>query len=83
MVAKIEERLKAKGLNFQIDDEAVHELSVQGYDPKFGARPLRRVLQDKVENLIAERILQGDVGRRDTVTYHKGGTITVEKAAAL
>ncbi len=83
MVAKIEERLKAKGLAFQIDDDAIHELAEQGYDPKFGARPLRRVLQDKVENLIAERILQGDVGRRDTVVYHKGGTITVEKAAAL
>ncbi len=83
MIAKIEERLKAKGLNFQIDDDAVHELAQQGYDPKFGARPLRRVLQDKVENLIAERILQGDVGRRDTVVYHKGGTISVEKAAAL
>ncbi len=83
MVAKIEERLKAKGLTFQIDDDAIHELAEQGYDPKFGARPLRRVLQDKVENLIADRILQGDVGRRDTVVYHKGGTITVEKAAAL
>lgn len=83
LVSKIEERLKAKGLNFQIDDEAVHELAQQGYDPKFGARPLRRVLQDKVENLIAERILQGDVGRRDTIVYHKGGTMSVEKAKEL
>lgn len=83
LITKIEERLKAKGLNFQIDDDAVHELAQQGYDSKFGARPLRRVLQDKVENLIAEHILQGDVGRRDTIVYHKGGTMSVEKAKEL
>ncbi len=83
LVTKIEERLKVKGLKFHIDDEAVHELAQQGYDPKFGARPLRRVLQDRVENLIAERILQGDVGRRDTIIYHKGGTLSVEKAKEL
>jgi ATP-dependent Clp protease ATP-binding subunit ClpC len=83
MVAKIGERLKAKGLDFQIDDEAVHELAGLGYDSKFGARPLRRVLQEKLENVIAERILQGDVGRRDTVMYHKGGEVTVTKAPLL
>ncbi len=83
LLGKIEERLKAKGLNFHIDDDAVFELAQQGYDPKFGARPLRRVLQDKLENLIADRILHGDVSRRDTIVYHKGGTVTVEKAEAL
>lgn len=83
MIAKIAERLKVKGLEFQVDDEAVHELAVQGYDQKFGARPLRRVLQERVENVIAERILKGDVGRRDTVIYRKGGQIDVQKAAAL
>lgn len=83
MVAKIGERLKAKGLTFQIDDEAVHELAGLGYDSKFGARPLRRVLQEKLENVIAERILQGDVGRRDIIAYHKGGAVTLTKATAL
>lgn len=83
MVGKIAERLKAKALEFRIDDEAIHELAQLGYDPKFGARPLRRVLQERVENVIAERILQGDVGRRDTVVYHKGGDVSIEKAPAL
>ncbi len=83
MISKIAERLTAKGLTLRIDDDAVHELALQGFDPKFGARPLRRVLQDKVENGIADRILRGDVGRRDTVVYKKGGEIAVEKAAAL
>lgn len=83
MIGKIADRLKMKGLEFHIDDEAVHELAMQGYDQKYGARPLRRVLQERVENVIAERILQGDVERRDAVVYHKGGEVTVEKAAAL
>ena len=83
MIAKIAERLQAKGLILQIDDEAVHELAAQGYDQKYGARPLRRVLQERVENVIAERILQGDIGRRDTVIYQKGGEVTVQKAAVL
>ncbi len=83
MISKIAARLKAKGLEFQVDDDAVHELAAQGYDQKFGARPLRRVLQERVENVIAERILQGDVGRRDTVIYRKGGEVVVQKASAL
>lgn len=83
MVQKITDRLKAKGLEFRIDDEAVHELATLGYDQKYGARPLRRVLQERVENVIAQRILQGDVGRRDAIVYHIGGQITVEKAPAL
>lgn len=83
MIAKIAERLKAKGLEFQVDDEAVHELAVLGYDQKFGARPLRRVLQERLENAIAERILKGDIARRDTVIYRKGGQIDVQKAPIL
>ncbi len=83
MIAKIEERLKTKGISLTIDDEAIHELAAQGFDAKFGARPLRRVLQDKLENAIADRILQGDVGRRDTIIYHKGGEVEVQKAKAL
>lgn len=83
MIASIEDRLKAKGLGLRIDDDAVHELAHLGYDQKFGARPLRRVLQDRVENLIADRMLQGDIGRRDTIVYKKGGTLEIEKAATL
>lgn len=83
MIAGIEQRLAAKGLNLRIDDDAVHELALQGYDPKFGARPLRRVLQDKLENLIADRILKGDVSRRDTLVYKKGGELVIEKAKEL
>jgi ATP-dependent Clp protease ATP-binding subunit ClpC len=83
MVRGITERLNAKGIMLRIDDDAMHELAQAGYDPKFGARPLRRVLQERVENGVAEKILRGEVGRRDTIVYAKGGAITIEKAKAL
>ena len=83
LIVKVVERLKAKGIEFTVTDAAVHELAEQGYDPKFGARPLRRVIQDKVENPIADYLLKGQVGRRDTLIFDKGGEITLQKAAEL
>lgn len=83
MMTKIVERLKAKGIEFTVTDAAIHELAEQGYDPKFGARPLRRVIQENVENPIADFLLRGQVGRRDTLIFDKGGAISVQKAPAL
>ncbi len=83
MINKVAQRLEAKGISFRASDEAVHELAVKGYDVKFGARPLRRVIQDTVDNSIAEFLLQGKVGRRDTLVLGQGGAIEVEKAAEL
>lgn len=83
LINKVAQRLEAKGIAFRASDEAVHELAKKGYDPKFGARPLRRVIQDTVDNAIADQLLQGNVGRRDTLVLAEGGVITVEKAAEL
>ena len=83
MIGQVAERLEAKGISFRADDEAVHELGELGYDPKFGARPLRRVIQDRVENVVADTLLQNKAGRRDTLVLKSGGKIEVEKAAEL
>lgn len=83
MIEKVAGRLSAKGITFRATDEAVHELAQKGYDPKFGARPLRRVIQENVENAVAEQLLRGEVGRRDTLVLEPGGTIEIEKAAEL
>jgi len=77
------ERLEAKGIHFRAEDAAVEELAKKGFDPKFGARPLRRVIQEQVENAIAEALLEGKAGRRDTVVLKAGGKIEVEKAPEL
>lgn len=83
MIAQVAERLEAKGVKFRATDEAVAELSRKGYDPKFGARPLRRIIQEEVDNAIATALLEGRVGRRDTIVLHEGGRIEIEKAEAL
>lgn len=83
MIGQVADRLEAKGVHFKATDEAVEELARKGYDPKFGARPLRRVIQDEVDNLVAKALLENKVGRRDTIVLKPGGKIVIEKAAEL
>jgi ATP-dependent Clp protease ATP-binding subunit ClpC len=83
MIQKVAERLSVKGIHFQAEDRAVHELAKKGFDPKFGARPLRRVIQEEVDNAIANALLKEEVGRRDTLILEGGGKMRIEKAKAL
>ncbi len=83
LLGKVAERLQTKGISFRMEDEAVYELAKKGFDPEFGARPLRRVVQEAVDNAIANLILKGEVGRRDTIVLKAGGAVVVEKAQAL
>jgi ATP-dependent Clp protease ATP-binding subunit ClpC len=83
LIGKSAERLEAKGIHFRAEDAAVSELAQKGFDPKFGARPLRRVIQEEVENAIAKALLEGKAGRRDTVVLKPGGAIDIEKAPEL
>ena len=60
------------------DESAVELLSEQGYDPTYGARPLRRVIQSMVEDKIAEKVLEGCIKIGDTVTVSaKDGKIDI------
>lgn len=83
MINKVAERLEAKGIHFRAEDAAVAELAQKGFDPKFGARPLRRVVQEQVDNALATSLLEQKIGRRDTVVLKPGGTIEIEKAPEL
>lgn len=83
LLAETERILKAKGIKFKVHDQGVHELAVLGYDPEFGARPLKRVIQKKVTNIIAKKILANEVQRRDVVVLNKDGNIEIEKAEGL
>jgi len=79
MLKKVGKRLEEKGIYFEVTDEAVKELAEEGFDPLYGARPLRRVIQDKVDTAIADALLKGEIKRKDTVVYDKGGEIRVER----
>ncbi len=83
MLKKIKKNLNKKGIDLKADKEGVIVLAQAGYDPKFGARPLRRLLQDKVEDPIANKILAGELKRRDTIIIDNKAEIQVEKALEL
>jgi len=83
MLAKIKKNLEIKGINLIASEEGVKELARQGYDPKFGARPLRRLLQDKTENQIANLFLAHSIKRRDIVVIDEQGNVQVEKGREL
>ncbi|HDQ22396.1 MAG TPA: ATP-dependent Clp protease ATP-binding subunit, partial [Candidatus Uhrbacteria bacterium] len=83
LLKKLSKNLEAKGINFQATEEAVRELAEIGFDPQYGARPLRRAIQERVDNALADYLLQGKIGRRDLAVLEKGGVIHVEKAKEL
>lgn len=83
LIDKIGKNLAEKGIEFFATDEAVAELAEHGYDPKFGARPLRRAIQERVDDALANHLLKGEIGRRDKVTLEVGGNIRIEKAPEI
>jgi len=83
MLNKIKKNLALKGVDLVASEEGVRELARQGYDPKFGARPLRRLLQDKTENQIANLFLAHSIKRRDIIVIDEKGDVQVEKGRDL
>ena len=66
MLNTVSARMEAMGIHLDASDEAVAELAREGFDPKYGARPLRRAIQSKVEDAVAERMLDGTLKAGDT-----------------
>ena len=66
MLQTVSQRMEAMGIHLDASDEAVAELAKKGFDPKYGARPLRRAIQSKVEDAVAERMLDGTLHAGDT-----------------
>lgn len=83
MMNDISARLAKKGITFKAAPEASAELALNGFDPLFGARPLRRAVQEHVDNALAQFMLQGKLGRRDTAILEPGGVIRVEQAERM
>ena len=69
-IMQLEEQLADQRVAIHLTDEAREWLAKRGYDPKFGARPLSRLIQDKVKQPLAEEVLFGSLS--------KGGTVTVD-----
>ena len=65
--ARLAGRLADRGISLRLDDLAADWLALRGYDPQFGARPLQRVIQNAVQNPLAEALLAGRFGDGDVV----------------
>lgn len=64
---RLDERLAARDLHLQVSEAALAEIAKVGFDPLFGARPLKRAIQQYIENPVAKAILQGDFADGDNV----------------
>ncbi len=68
LINDLKKRLAAKGIGLKIDEKAKDLLIETGYDPKNGARPLRRKIEDEVESLLSEKIIAGELKKGDIPT---------------
>lgn len=71
-------RLKAKSLTLQMEESAIDFIAEAGYDPVYGARPLKRVIQRELDTLIAKQILKGECKEGDTIVVKVGETERLE-----
>lgn len=69
---RLRARLHEREIGLELDDSAFDQLVAVGYDPVFGARPLKRAIQAEIENPLASRILSGEFGPGDTITVSAG-----------
>jgi ATP-dependent Clp protease ATP-binding subunit ClpB len=77
---RLQPRLADRHITLSLTNQARTLLANEGYDPQFGARPLKRVIQREVENRIARAILDGTIHDGDTITINaKNGEIVLEK----
>ena len=66
LMQEVSSNLLEKGISLEVTDSAREWLAEEGYDPTFGARPLRRLIQDTVEDKLSDAILAGEIGPADT-----------------
>jgi ATP-dependent Clp protease ATP-binding subunit ClpB len=76
----LEKRLAAMEMKLEVTDVALAEVANAGFDPVFGARPLKRAIQAQIENPLAKAILEGKFAAKDTVKVDcKGGVMKFDK----
>jgi ATP-dependent Clp protease ATP-binding subunit ClpB len=76
-------RLAKMDYGFEISDAAIGELAKVGFDPVYGARPLKRAIQSEIENPLAKSILEGRFAPKDTIRAdYRGGRMVFEKSKA-
>ena len=81
-LGNLRKRLAARGITLGVTAAATAALASEGYDPQFGARPLKRVIQQRIENALAGKILAGEIGDGDSVRVdYQGKSFVFTKVA--
>lgn len=73
MLSELGKRLAANEMKAEFSDAAVAEIAREGYDPTYGARPLRRAIQSKIEDMLSEEIIDGKIKPQESVTVDFDG----------
>jgi ATP-dependent Clp protease ATP-binding subunit ClpB len=77
---RLEKRLARHDMALKVTDAALMEIAKVGYDPVYGARPLKRAIQEHIENPLAKYLLEGRFGPKDTIVVDvRGGQFVFEK----
>ena len=82
-LSSLRRRLAARGMTLGVTAGATEALVSEGYDPQFGARPLKRVIQHRIENALAGKILGGELKEGDSIRVdYQGKSFTFQKIVA-
>jgi len=82
MIKRLEERLKDRKIELELSERAKEYLARKGYDPAFGARPLRRIIEKEIETPLAMKIISGEIKDNDRVFIDiVDGKVVIEKSS--
>jgi ATP-dependent Clp protease ATP-binding subunit ClpB len=78
-LGRLRKRLSDRDMSIELTKDAEAQVASEGWDPAFGARPLKRTIQQRIENPLASRILEGEFGPGDHITCdYRGGAFVFE-----
>lgn len=79
---RLRQRLAQRDFALEVTDEALSQIAAVGFDPVFGARPLKRAVQQYIENTLAQSLLRGDIAANSVITVdYRAGNFVVSSAA--
>ena len=82
MLRDLYERIKQRGYTLEVGSELRDLLVEKGYNPEYGARPMQRVLQDVIEEKVAQKIISGKAGKGDAITLRRADFSEAELTVA-
>jgi ATP-dependent Clp protease ATP-binding subunit ClpC len=79
IIIKVQNRLKDKGISLSFDESVYKAVALEGYDPVYGARPLKRAIQKRIEDYLSDLVLQGKLsGKEEKLMYFEDNQIKIK-----